>query len=133
MKKWLFMFLFSITGSVAIGVSAELVYTRNGQPESDYVVTHSTVAISSQTVSTDASVSGYRAVYILNIHPTTTVYYTLSTSTQNVNTLGWPIYPYRSATTPPIPEKIEYNGQINYRLAAGSVGSLDVIKKVIQK
>lgn len=131
MKKLIYAFIFLASGYAYAG---DIVSPLKGQPESWYDVTHSTVAVSSQTVSSDASVVGYRAVYLYNFNNSTTIYYTLSSSTQNVTTLGWPILPWRTqSAAAPIPEKIEYNGQINYRLAPGAVGSVDVTKKTIRK
>lgn len=135
MKKILF-FSILIASPFFRLFAGDIVSPLKGQPESWYDVTHSTVAISSGAVTSDAAVMGYRAVYLYNLSNTTTIYYTLSSSTNtpNVTALGWPIFPWRTPTgAGPIPEKIEYNGQINYRLAGGSVGSIDVTKKTIRK
>lgn len=132
MKKLLFISI--LFAAVVNARAGEPVSNFSGPPESAYNVSHSTVAISSQTVSSDAAVQGYRATYLFNLSATTTIFYTLSSSTQNVVETGWPIFPWRTPTgANPIPEKIEYNGQINYRLGAGAVGSMDVTKKTIRK
>lgn len=133
MKKFLSISIFLLAAFIVNAHAGDVVSPLKGQPESWYDVTHSTVAISSQTVSSDVAVSGYRAVYLYNLNTTTTIYYKLSTSTQSVTTLGWPIFPYRSTTIYPQAEKIEYNGQINYQAAPGAVGSIDVTKKTIRK
>lgn len=133
MKRLIFLPILFVSAYLQ---AAELVYTRNGSPESVYDVTHSTVAVSSPTVSTDAAVNGYRAVYIYNLNPTTTIYYYLGTpaSAATVTSIGYPIFPYRGVNTGyPREEKIESSGLINYRLAPGSTGSIDVTKKTIRK
>lgn len=135
MKKFISISFLLLALCASRAFAGDIVSPLKGQPESWYDVTHSTVAISSTSVSSDAAVQGYRAVYIYNLSITATIYYTLSssTTTPNVTSLGWPIYPWRWPNTAnPIPEKIEYNGQINYRLAAG-VASIDVTKKTIRK
>ena len=53
--------------------AGDIVSPLKGNPESWYDVTHSTVAISSQTVSTDVAVPGYRAVYIYNLSTASTI------------------------------------------------------------
>lgn len=136
MKKFLSISIFLLASLVAKVHAGDIVSPLKGQPESLYDVTHSTVAISSNTVSTDAAVPGYRAVYIYNLSPATTIFYFLGTpaSTTTVNTIGWPIFPWRTPTAAgPIPEKIEYNGLISYRLAGGAVSTMDVTKKTIRK
>lgn len=138
MKKFLAFSIFASSLLYGSAFAGDIVSPLKGNPESWYDVTHSTVAVSSQTVSSDSLVNAasttYRCVYIYNLSPSVTVYYTLSTSTQNVTVIGWPIFPWRTVTgAAPLPEKIEYNGQINYRAAPGAVGSVDIIKKTIRK
>jgi len=129
MKKFLFVpFLF--LGGYIFAATPVAIYP--GLPESNYAVTHSTVAISSTTVSTDAAVYGYRAVYLANLSSASTIYYSMDGTTTTLTTVGWPIYP-RTPGFPVRVEKIEYNGVISYRLGAGSVGSIDVTKKIIRK
>ena len=107
--------------------AADPVYSLRGQPESAYNVSQSTVAVSSNTVSTDASVSGYRNTCIFNLSLGSTVYYRIDGSTNNVATVGYPILPLTFGC-------VEYNGEINWLLGASdTVGSVDVIKKVIRK
>lgn len=96
-------------------------------PESTYDVTQSTVAISSQTVSWDAAVSGYRTVHIANLSATATLYYRVDGSTASTGLVGYPILPSTLG-------QIESNAMIGYQLgASATVGSIDVRKKVIRK
>lgn len=131
MKKFLFIPLLLICGLASAG---DIVSPLKGNPDSFYDVAHSTVAISSTTVTTDVAVVGYRAVYIYNLSTVSTAYYYLGAvaSTTTVTTNGWPIFPWRG-TSNPIPEKIEYNGLISYRLIPGSTSSIDVTKKVLRR
>lgn len=135
MKKFLIISIFAAAFFAGSAFAGDVVSPLKGQPESWYDVTHSTVAVSSQTVSTDAAVQGYRAVYIYNLSSAATIYYYLGTpaSTTTVTSLGWPIFPWRTTNVYPQAEKIEYNGLISYRAAPGSTGSIDVSKKTIRK
>lgn len=132
MKKFLSISIFMLFAAIVSVRAGDIVSPLKGQPESWYDVVQTTVSISSSTVLSDTSVSGYRAVYIYNLSATATVYYTLSTSTQNVTVIGWPIFPNKSTTGYTQPEKIEYNGQINYLLGAGSA-AITVNKKTVRK
>ena len=133
MKKFLAFSIFASSLFYGSAFAGDIVSPLKGNPESWYDVTHSTVAISSQTSTSDASVIGYRAIYLTNLNAATTIYYTLNGSSTNITTIGWPVYPRPSTSVYPATEKIEYNGTIYYRLAPGAVGSVDIIKKTIRK
>lgn len=122
MKRLLMAVIF-LFGSTAYAV--ETVTSKSGRPESAYSVAHSTVSISSFTVSSDAASVGYRSIWLNNLSTSATIYYRIDGSTNYITTVGWPIYPGEQGN-------IEYNGVINYLLGAGSAATT-FIKKVIRK
>lgn len=124
MKKLIVFAILMLAGAVHLK-AADLVFTRNGSPESSYVIFNSSVAVASTTTSIEVSTLGYRAVYIFNVSAST-MYYRIDGSTQNTALVGYPILPNTEA-------KIETNGLIGYQLAPGAVATVDVRKKIIQK
>jgi hypothetical protein len=126
MKKFLLIAAI-VAGFYAVPVfAADPVAIVPGLPESNYAVTQSSVAVSSNTTTTDAAVSGYRSTCIGNTSTGSTVYYRIDGSTQNVAVVGYPIFPLTNHC-------VEYNGKIGWQLGAGTVASIDARKKVIRK
>lgn len=107
-------FLFGLLLMAAGAASAmDPMTIQGGPPNSDWTISHSTVSVSSITVTTISSVRGYRSLWVGNVSAGTTIYYRVDSSTINVPVVGFPIYPMTN-------HEIEANNDINLQLGAGA-------------
>lgn len=79
--------------------------------DSSYTVSHSTVAITSYTVTTIAAASRWREVYVGNPATTAVIYYRIDGSTANIPTVGSWIEAAKE-------KRIESNAAVNMQLGA---------------
>lgn len=111
MKKYLFIVFFFFAGNLS---SADLVFTRNGSPESTYNDTNGTLSLSSTTVNNIAATTGYRKITIPNVLlSASTFYYRIDGSTLTLTTTGMPVLPASTV-------EIETNAVISILLEPGS-------------
>lgn len=110
MKKLITTLVFF--GFISTSHSADLVYTRNGQPESKYEISHSTITLSSVSISTIPAVDGWRKIYMRDLTESVSVCFRIDGSTNSLDTVGWMMKSNEVQT-------IESNGAIYLKLFNG--------------
>jgi hypothetical protein len=109
MKKLICMSILLVAGSIVAKAGDPVSVTPF--PNSRYDIAHSTIAVSSNTVTTIAAVGGYRAAYIgqLGLAVGATIFYRIDGSTAAIPTVGSWILPGEE-------EKIETDNAIHLQL-----------------
>lgn len=121
MKKLLAAFALALfLGPLRPAFAGEPVFPINFA-DSSYDIEHSTISISSTSVTTINAYEGFREVYVGDPATTVNIFYRLDGVATNVATVGWWIPSAQG-------QKIETNGVISLQLGAGSASV--VVRKI---